>query len=820
LTTSKFALRSFDGTPTRHFLVESVSADTSGTPNSIPSHHVVIVDASGSMYYDMKSMASLIQKVWTLSEFADSDQLVSLYSYSGTGDLREHFARISIADVMAADSTYLAEISGLRTRGLTCISQALEALPDLVRSGEITAVSLHSDGYANAPSPTKERMKIRQVLKQLANIPEIFINTIAHRASSDFTLLNEIANAVSGVCVRAPNIRQVYEALYNTTALLASNTAPVLSRPLGDDEYQTFVSVSSGKYLGAAGDLSVRGLSAGDDATFYSYTYLTPEEYDSYSVPVCGVDASSVPVYAYAYAQIAEGNLNQAKYALVSTRDLGIYENHLTALVGEDVAALAEAVKVGIQSQTDKVPTYGLDTGRSSVLSILSTLSDYAGKWSLSLPDFYANYKRRTVARVAGKLDQDTGEVIAPSTDTVYRDDGKLGLVTSVKVNQTGANVNLTVTRPVSLVWRDSREVITRHAGVDLTNLTQPKSYTVVGDGRLTITKLPIQVHDKRLWKALGQLGLVTGAYQATSTIMIDLTQRPMVEYSQKFDATSLQGVFTDVAEYKILTSILNAVKGRTRSESMSADTVAALADICLTPALNISFPTMNPYADRDKALHDGSLDTRIAYSVSLGTDQLTDWGSLSSANKELDRRFVATGADGKKISKPKMDQVFWDASITVAEKPLTKRTKLTQVDELTFPIMSSFFRLEDFSILRAGLSSDLIEDFEEAVYRQMDDDETVETFNKVLSALKTAQNRTLQEMWIPVVFYIGTTGLVPDGYLTSANTAEEIKKRYPSLKIGSKFKDNTFFPVDDTTIISVGMSEVYYSTMKEREND
>ena len=818
MTVSKFQLRSFDGTPVRSYVVDQKTVDTTGTPEPLPTHHVVLVDASGSMYYAMSGMTSLIRKVWTLGEFENASQLVSLYSYSGTGDLREHFSRVPLRDVMKADSQYLAEISGLRTRGLTCISQALEVIPSLLRDGEVTAVSLHSDGYANVPSPTRERQSIRAQLAQMKDLPNVYINTIAHSRSSDFVLLNEIANTMSGVCTQSTDLRGVYESLHNTTVLLESNTAPTLLSSL-TGQYQTFVSKSARKALGASGDLSVRGLSADDDATFYQYREVTASEYETSSAPVCGEGSDLTPVYAYAAAQIAEGNLNSAKYALISTRNSDLISNHITALAGSDLAELVSAVTECVFSDsTSQVQgSYGLDTSQASVLAVLSVLDRYAGQWSIHLPTLKEGYRRRTVSKKTGSLNKETGEITLPETDTIFRDDGQYARVTSMSINSTGANANMTITRPITLVDRDSRDPISMVAGLDVTDLHQPQSYTVVGDGRLNVKSLRIRIADKRLFRALSKIGVVSGQFSATEDVTLDMTGRPMVEYSKSFDPADLEGVFEEVGRYKVFLSILSALKGKTKSASHTPDQIAELKAKGLTPALNVSYPTMNPYTDKDKALREGIIDTRIAYKVSLGSDRLASWSHLKSANEELKRRF-AVKVDGKAVSSPKWDTVFWDPKATVEIKKLTARTKLTQSDDIAFPMTSAFLGLgnvSDLTSMLRGADPDLIEDFEEALKSfgsPESQDDALETFEKVSKHLQSVMDRLLNEMWIPVVFYVGCTGLVPDQYGAKALSYDEVVKARPNLKIASKEKDATFFCISDTCTLSVSMSEVLFT--------
>src|SRR5262249_55699083 len=102
---------------------------------------------------------------------------------------------------------------------------------------------------------------------------------------------------------------------------------------------QVFVSHLAGKVLGSAGTLKVRGLKKEDDAVVYKYKKISRQEYEALTdVPV---KQTSEAVLALAKAQLAEGNINTAKYAVASTFDATLTDRHSRALTNLQVAALA-----------------------------------------------------------------------------------------------------------------------------------------------------------------------------------------------------------------------------------------------------------------------------------------------------------------------------------------------------------------------------------------------------------------------------------------------------------------------------------------------
>src|SRR5262249_55510209 len=155
----------------------------------------------------------------------------------------------------------------------------------------------------------------------------IFVNTIAYSDYSDFRLLSKIANAGSGVCVKAGNIKQVFDALNETAKLLGGKLTPPIEVPLEKEyEYQVFLSRSAGKMMGAAGPLHVGALRPEDDNPINKSRRVSAAEYEK--MKVVEVLQTSEPVLAFARAQLSEGALNTAKYAVASTYDKTMLDRH------------------------------------------------------------------------------------------------------------------------------------------------------------------------------------------------------------------------------------------------------------------------------------------------------------------------------------------------------------------------------------------------------------------------------------------------------------------------------------------------------------
>lgn len=799
---TKFALYNFSGKPTAFFRVEEETlASDAVTQTRQPSHHIIIVDRSGSMYGDINDLKGTVEKLLTLQEFNDPSLRVSLLSYSSKGDVKIHFAKVTVADVMASNSTYLQEIRNIRVTGLTCISQSLETAATLIDDKDITCISLHTDGYANDMSPSSEARGIQAAVDTLRKRPNTFVNTVAHRDWCDFNLLSGISNQLSGVCIQAKNIRQVYEALHNTTALLAGSLSPVVEAPIGKASYVMFLSRKAKKVLGSRESMVVRGLASSDDKTIYRLYPVSEAEYEAIPGSL-NVDVAA----AYCRTQIAQGNINAAKYALVATRHK-MLTTHARALVASEVAAFASEVEEFLfdqYSKYDPFPTYGLPSSGPSVLSVLGVLSQFKNGFRLNLSDFQQTYKRRGLKRVAG-VRQDDGTLVEPLYDLVnVLDSSGLAEVSSFDFNRNTATVNMLVTRPGRLVEKATSAVIDEVAGVKLDKLRSFNNYTLVGDGQVTSPTLPIRISDKRLHKALVDIGATSGDYSPTETVILNLGTMPVVDYDQSFDIP--QDIYGRLLNLTVMSKILSGiVKGE--SESLTGEQIAELKKYHLTPSLNFSPPTTNAYTDLTEALNRGEVDTRLSYKVEVGSPEITSVSKLKSGNEYLQRRFTVT-VGGQEVEKPTLD-LFLDPTAVFGLKKLSARTTLDAVDNVSFPVYEAFLGFNPQAVAQlTGLSIN-----DRSSFESMSADDRLAYLNQLRSNVDFFIEGIYRSSIIPLAFYVGSTGLVPDSFDAPALTAEQVEQRFPTIKLAKAEKEEgTFFPLSNGLLLTVYVKGEHFS--------
>lgn len=799
---SKFALRSYSGKPTKFFRVESEDGAKQATvAKKTPSHHIFVIDRSGSMYGDMDPMKTMVEKLLTLGEFDDASLRVSLISYSSKGDVKLHFKRVTVAEVMKANSPHLKEIRAIRATAMTCISQGLAMAETIIEDAETTCISLHTDGWANDQSPTEEARTIAAVVEKLKKHPNAFTNTIAYRGYCDYNLLASIANNLSGVCIQALTLKQVYDALHSATALLAGSMAPAIEASIGNAQYVTFYSQSAKKVIGSADSIVVRGLGAKDDKTICRYFEINEKDYDKLSAR----DDVSGPIVAFARAQIGEGRLNDAKYAMIATRHATLIKAHATALVASAVAKLAEGLETEL-FETNRVYTptkdFGLGHEGPSVLGVLSILDQHSSSLQVNLKTLLSGYKRRGVKRIPGVRD-DSGTLTTPTIESRYRSEEEWIGVNGFDLNRNTATVNMLVNQPIDLYPVGGTTKIASVSGIDLKGLKAFNNYTIVGDGALNVGGLMLRTSDKRCFRELKDRGMVTGEYKPNEPFALNLSELPLVDYDTNFDSVEPDEIRT-LAKLTVLGKIL---AGMTKGESTSltSEQIAELKKNYLTPALNFSPPTTTEYADLATAIAEGKIDTRLSYKIDVGLPSLTSISKLASGNAYLQRRFTAT-VGGKDAEKPTLDLI--GGGTVWGVKKLSGKTTLDEVDAISYPIYEGLLGLGATAEITKLLKS--IPDFDASAFLKtvQDPKSDREKIVAVVADVAKGVEKIVESFYDrirPLAFYVGATGLVPDSLNATAMTGEQFVTKYPDAKLSKAEKEEgTFFLLPNGLVLTV----------------
>jgi hypothetical protein len=793
---TKFALYDFAGKPREYYLVDEMEVPKPVLEPTV-SHHIVVVDRSGSMYGVMDSTKSMVEKVMTVEEFQSSGLLLTLISYSSKGDFTVHFARTPVSDVLDPSKPHVAAIRNIRATCLTSVSGALTEALNHVVDTETTAVSIHTDGYFNDSSPAAEAKAVDAWIKKVAVKPNVFVNTISYGNWTDFKILDRIASSLSGKCIVAKDVKQVYTALHDTSAVLAGRVLPAIHIASEGAALLAFHNVTQRKVNGASTGFSVKGVGPDDETRLFRFTKVDEAAWASANeTEASGADL--LPVYVFSRILLGDQRLNDAKFALMSTRDEALIKRHYKALTAEALSALAEDLEArigGANEDYKDIGAYGFGADKTSVLELCALLEKHKQDFTLDLDQTLMGYARRGVKRLSGKWNDD-GTFAPASTRLVPTDDDTRVSVTAFELSNAASTINMQVTRPADL-YKDG-EKVTTVAGRKV-NPAQIRSYTLVGDGEINAERLYLNISSKKLHAALVSKGLLPNeAFDHAKPYILDLTQMPACSFSETV-AMPPEDTFNRLVELSIKRGILLAsLGGSAKADEWTAEQLAELKAHDLTAALWYSPPTANPYTDLNKAVSDGEIDARTSFSVTLGDARMVSSKGLYSANEYLARRFSvkvagADAADCDKegfLKKPKFVDLRGKA--TVVLKTLSARTKLNAIDEATFPLFEQF-------LLGSGFDS---------VHVASTDEEKATLLATIEESIETLYAERIR----PLAFYIGATGLVPEGWTVEVLDAEALAARFEGIDVEKKQADGTFL-VNGNTVIGVFPEVAYFST-------
>ena len=809
---AKFTIYNLAGMEKAHYLVDRLNLEI--LPDNISkksvAHSIIVIDRSGSMSDDIQALKETLIKLLTLDEYMNYQLVISLISYSSKEDVTCHFQRVPIQEVMKQNSSYLEEIKRIRTTYLTCISQAMQLAKSLIHEGELTAITLHSDGYANDSSPSAEAKVLELVCEELKSM-DVFVNTIAYSNASDFKLLSKIANSVSGCCIKAGNVKEVYDTIYSTSKLLGGKVAPVMEESLAADyNYQVLLSKSAKKINGTSGTLKICGLKVEDEAIIYKYKEIPKEVYEQLQdVPVMQNHES---VYAFAKANLAEGNLNTAKYAIASSFNATLTERHGKALTNQEIANFAQDIDIAlfypnILREHEILEQVKINE-KISLLQLINIFEENRSSIIVNIKHLQDNYQRKGIKRVKGVRDAD-GNLVKPWLRTEYIDNGEYVGMGSFEINRNTATINMLVARKTKLVKTEDKTPIIEVAGLLVNDLNTFNNYTIVSDGEVNIKELKVKISSKKAFDALKAIGVIAAIeFDFRNEYTIKLDNLPLVPLGGAY--SNIDGLFSEIMEIKVLSSIISAHL-KEESDVFVAEQLDELKKHYLSKNLYLNFPTTNEYIDIQEAVFNGSIDSRVSYKIDIGSKEILSLSKLHSANKFLDRMYqVYDKETGEIFTKPTFDMAF-NENIAFRHKQLSSRTKITKVDDLMKPIFDDFLGLEDSGIVGKILTKVGADTLAELLHKPISKEEIVAALSYSNRKLEQYVEKIYQDKISPLVFYIGSTGLLPDEMEAKAMTAEEIANKYPNLQFSKDEQEGTFFEVGES-IISVYAKTEYYT--------
>ena len=786
-------------------------------------HHIMIVDRSGSMYGDIDALKQSIEQVLTVEEMqGNSSVKTTLISFSSHGDVTMHWKAVPISEITKLNSPYIAKLRAIRATCLTGMSQGLQLALSAVEPGEVTGITLFTDGYANDPSAYQEERNLDAFVQKAEGLNNIFLNCIGYRDWCDWPRLNKMSNALSGKTIQAKSFKDVLGVMRDTQELLSRSTRPttvVSAVP----EFLTAVQACNPIAVGVGAinvhqekafaqfgtirdtnlSVTLRGMGVNDTVNTVSFAYIKNDDPASASfLRKCTLlkdesDNEKQRMIGFAIVSALNNNaLSLAKDLLFASGNKTLWERHGTAVTPSDLQAFTEDAYRMMNNDPAADWEFGKNVrGKLSFDAFDAALrSQRPGAVVLDESTFFANYRYRTAGSLPGVRQAD-GTVTPPPSELRAKP-GVEYEVTGLKMSSTEATINMSTKRSVDLVDSATKQVISTCSHVSLRDLYEFRDFTLMGSGEFNIKEMNLKINNKNAYAALKPFmaknktnkTFVPGqAYRFNlklfATTTATLTDDTIVALASRYSS--------DMDNW-ITEKFLNGISKSGGSSDFTADQLQELSKICITKSLYYSPPSCERYPDKTAAVQAGDLDTYTRRKVSFGSF-IGLKGDLYSGNEFLDRTYIVK-VDGTEIKKPKLAD-FWAnlGKLSIEDKPRSSRAKYSNIDDRMKVVFDNL--LAQVCAIRTP--------------------EALTAWIKQTEAKISSEDMTSEAS--AVIFSVGCTGAVPFGTRSKMYTAEDFVSAYASnFAKAPKADDSTYFVwPNEQFFIKVTAEADYYRTGK-----
>ncbi|MEH2261093.1 hypothetical protein [Nostoc sp.] len=448
-----------------------------------------------------------------------------------------------------------------------------------------------------------------------------------------------------------------------------------------------------------------------------------------------------------------------------------------------------------------------------SLVELIQIFAEYRNNLIVNIKRLQEDYQRTGIKRIRG-VRNENGELLQPWLITEYMDDTDYVGMGEFQFNHNTATINMLVKRRVKLAQFEDQTLTIEVAGLLVNDLNTFNNYTIVSDGKINVNSLQVKISSKKVFDLLKEKGILDAEkFDFQSEHTIQLENLPLIAANSSY--SSIHGLFNELAEIKVLISIICAHLKK-ESDIFIETQLDEFKKHYLSKNIYINFPTINEYTDINQALVNGTIGSKRSYKIDIGSQDILNLSKLPSANKFLNRMYRLYDKEtGEIIMKPSFEMVF-DENLAVRHRLLSSRTKITKVDELMKPIFDNFLGLEQNGIVGGILKkvgadnlAQLLQD--KPTGKQINKEEIVTALTVANKKLEQYAENIYQDKISPLVFYIGSTGLLPDQMEAKAMTADEAAAKYPNLQFSKDEQEGTFFAVCDS-IISIYTKTEYYS--------
>ena len=738
-------------------------------------HHVMVVDRSGSMWGDIEKLKQSIEQAMAVESFQNENVLTTLISFSGHGDVTLHWSKVPVGKVTDLAEPYLNILRGIKATFLTSISQALNLALDNIDPNQTTGLTLFTDGYANSPSAYSENNSLDAFVTRAKNFPGLFMNCIGYRDWCDWPRMNAMSNTLSGKTLKARSFKDVLEAMKSTQELLSGGVVPGIQiEAPGNGQMLMAVNRTTGQVNTTHGNLSLRGVSADDNFDIYKVARAEA----TYNIPrgtklIEKEDSYLFAAMAVGYTSLSE--IRAAKELLFASGNKTLWEEHQGAITPSSISAMIDDLSVWVKTGANETYEMGRNVRPKYNLFDLAVVLNNLPTRSVGLvtEEFLKGYRRRSIKKVPGKREED-GTITPPNAETVPRDSRVY--IRGAKFNTSDASVQLETEAVVDLRNLATGEIVREVAFVSLDSLRNFRSYTLVSSGERNVERVPLEVYSKQAWDALTPFMNPSDAkdFKAGKRVRLVLKKFRM-EADEAPTSDEIMASLGRRTHATAAAKAYSAMQDKGAASPYTAEQVTALRALHLTPALNFSPPTTVHYTDKEEAIRKGEVDSYTRYKVFFGTVDILSNSKLMSGNAFCARRYKVM-LDGEEVKKPKLSTYLQGASFET--KPLSARAKETAAHLVMNDVFDAILLGEE----------------------KIDNAEITRRLGETRAIVGQVDN-LLQ----PLVMEIGCTGLLP-------RELESTLTRYEpdafatkfDVKLGKSEKEGIYFVDPNGLVISV----------------
>lgn len=593
--------------------------------------HHIILDRSGSMYYDLRPIVDLIRGV---AQTASGDLLTSLSSFSSHDDYTLHWTDVTWRQVN--EEPFSSELDRIQPTALTCMSQALAQAVEIAGHEIPTVITVFTDGYANDPGPRQEGADLWSIAQRVKESrPNIAINMIGYRDWCDWPFMGKIANETGGQVIKATTAEAVHAAISEQHAALAGVTRPTIV--LDRDGPVLVINRSTGSAIYSANG-KARIIGVGKDDELLAFDVREVDQARS-SLPKDQMWIAA----ALAKGLVCAGDLRHGKYVLCSTGNKTLWEEHSTALTPSTIAGMVSDLTEWIRRGNND----GYEMGRNvlpehNILDLVGAVEQVSsGEITVNMGRLWKGYRRRSEKKHIGER-LESGEIAPPPTKL-----SGVGptILLGLDLNDADASIQIkTVTKKRLKNW-DGKDLSPEQRGsvnVDTDDMGEFRSYTIMSCGERNIEILPLVAHTQAAYDALWPFLDAKSKPPFDRIARVDLKLKKFMAEAQVVqDPDQILAIVAQRFEAKARTKYLTAMAGaRGAGADCPEEEVAARKVLAISRSGYYNPPTTTAHPNRDQDIRTGALDAFTRYSILFGLTSLMDPEKIESGNKASARRY------------------------------------------------------------------------------------------------------------------------------------------------------------------------------------